>query len=317
MRLASTYLGFDLPHPIIPGAGPLTDNLDTVRHLQDAGAPMIVLRSLFGEQVGAETAERSERGGKGSGTYRFTPHEYLEHVRLVRLAVNESIPVVASLNVIRLGEWIRYVRLVDEAGADAIELNVYTFPADTARTGDEVDREVVGMVAAVCGETNIPVAVKLMPSYSSLANFAMRLSDAGARAVILFNRLYQPDIDIDQQRQSPQISLSQPGELMMRLRWAGILSGRVNLDLAVTGGVHTAEDCIKAIMCGASAVQIMSALLQRGPQYLAEMRIEMDRWLESHGHGGLNEIRGSTSLVRFPDPEAFERSFYSRMLQSF
>lgn len=329
MDLTTRYLGFDLPHPIMPGASPMPDDLDTVRRLEDAGAPMIVLRSLFAEQIVAEEGGADSAGEAFTdsiiaayrvrselGEFAMRPQAYLEQVRRVRAAVSESVPVVASLNTTRLDSWLHYVRLIDEAGANALELNVYALPSDPARSGAQIEHDVIEMVRAVKHESTMPVAVKLLPFYTSLVNMGQRLGEVGADGLILFNRLFQPDIDPGEQREAPFLELSTRDELLMRLRWVGMLSGRVTPDLAVTGGVQSAEDVVKAAMCGAQVVQVVSVLLQRGPDYLAVLRQNLARWLEAHEHESLAAVRGSMSLCYFPNPEAFERGFYMHMLQT-
>lgn len=327
MNLTTRYLGFDLPHPFVPGASPLCDDLDGVRRLEDAGAPMIVLRSLFEEQIVGEQLATyyATEGPAGSFAealdylpdphdHVLGPHQYLEHVRRVRKAV--AVPVVASLNGTTPGGWLNYARLIEQAGADALELNVYELAADATVSGVEIEQRTIEMVRQVRGEVSIPLAVKLSPFYTSLSHTAMRLDEAGAAALVIFNRFYQPDIDIEALEAQPVLVLSDSSELLLRLRWLAILSGRLGADLAVTGGVHTAIDAVKAVMCGATAVQMVSCLLRHGPSHLATVRAEFEQWVESHGYESLNQLRASMSHRRCDDPRAFERANYFRMLHS-
>jgi dihydroorotate dehydrogenase (fumarate) len=326
MNLATRYLGFDLPHPLVPGASPLVDDLDTVRRLEDAGAPMLVMPSLFEEQiVGEEVAvTRSIETPKESyaealsyfpepDEFALGADEYLERVRKVKAAV--SVPVIGSLNGTTEGGWLRYAKLIEEAGADGLELNLYELAIDPDESGAEVERRGLQVVRSVRQSVGIPVAVKLSPFYSSIANYARELDEAGADALVLFNRFYQPDIDVEQQ-ELLRINLSSPGELLMRLRWVGVLSERVKASLAVTGGVHTAVDVVKAVMAGAHVTQMVSALLRHGPDYLRQVRVDLEHWLEEHGCESLAELRGSMNLQRCPDPGAYRRANYIRLLQS-
>jgi dihydroorotate dehydrogenase (fumarate) len=327
MDLSTAYLGFSLPHPFMPGASPLVDDLDKVRRLEDAGAAAITLHSLFEEQITGEelAVTRSMELPAESFAealsflpnhpeFSLGPDEYLEHVRKVKDTV--GVPVIASLNGSTEGGWLRYARLMEEAGAEAIELNVYELATDLDERGVHVEDRLIGVLAAVKGAVSLPVAVKLSPYYSSVANLARRLEQAGADALVLFNRFYQPDIDVDELEVVRSLCLSQSRELRLRLRWLAILSGRLQAGLAVTGGVHTAHDAIKAIMTGADAVQLVSVLLRYGPGQLRVIRDGVAQWLEEHEYESLAQMRGSMSLARCPDPRAFERANYMHILQS-
>jgi dihydroorotate dehydrogenase (fumarate) len=327
MKLTTRYLGFDLPHPFVPGASPLADDLDAVRRLEDAGAPMITLRSLFEEQIVAEqistyhaVQEPAESFAEATSylveppTFAMGPHEYLEHVRRVKQAV--GVPVVASLNGTTPGGWLDYAKLIEEAGADALELNVYDLGTDPTQSSDAMEVQTLAVLRQVLAAARVPVAVKLSPFYTSLAHFARRLDEAGAGALVIFNRFYQPDIDPEELEVQTLLELSTSSELRLRLRWLAILSGGVKADLAITGGVHTAVDAVKAIMCGAVAVQVVSALLKHGPQYLALLRERFLQWMQEHEYESLDQMRGSMSLERCPDPKAYERANYMHMLQS-
>ncbi len=326
MDLSTTYMGFHLPHPLVPGASPLADSLDTVRRLEDAGAPMIVLRSLFEEQIIAE--ELATFRALDEPDYSFAealsylpwradfklgPHEYLDHLRRIKEAV--EVPVIGSLNGTTEGGWLSYARAIQQAGADGLELNLYELAADLDEPGEEVERRALAVVESVRQAVTIPIAVKLSPFYSSIAHFARRLDNLGVDAIILFNRFYQPDIDVEQ-REVVRVNLSNSSELLLRLRWLGMLYGRLQTSLVASGGVHTAIDAIKALMAGADVVQLVAALLKYGPAYLKELRTEMERWLAEHEYQSLGQLRGSMSLLRCSDPKAYERANYIKILQS-
>jgi dihydroorotate dehydrogenase (fumarate) len=327
MNLSTTYMGFELAHPLIPGASPLVDNLDTVRQLEDAGAPMIVMHSLFEEQLTQEemnvtrALEMPKESFAEALSYlpepeEFTlgPDEYLGQIRKIKSAV--AVPVIGSLNGTTEGGWLRYARLIEQAGADGLELNLYELATDFDVSGGQVEQRALDVARAVRDAVTIPVAVKLSPFYSSLAHFARRLDDLGVNALVLFNRFYQPDIDIEQLEVQRLIHLSGPSELLLRLRWLAILSGRLRASLAATGGVHSATDAVKAVMAGAHAVQMVSALLARGPAFLGEVREGLARWLEQHEYDSLRQLQGSMSLLRCDNPRAYERANYIRLLQS-
>ncbi|MFQ5700828.1 MAG: dihydroorotate dehydrogenase-like protein, partial [Acidobacteriota bacterium] len=316
MDLSTTYLGLKLPHPFMPGASPLVDDLATVRRLEDAGAAAITMHSLFEEQIRAEelTITRSvETHGESFAEassylsmppdFTFGPDEYLEQIRRIKAAV--SVPVVASLNGVTRGGWLEHARLMEQAGADAIELNVFELVTDPAVSGQAVEERLVGMLAAVKKMSSIPVSVKLSPFYSSLAHVAARLDEAGADGLVLFNRFYQPDLDIEDLQLVRSLEPSTSAELNLRLRWLAILSGRIRASLAVTGGVHGVADAVKTIMSGAHAVQMVSVLLRQGPEHLTVIRDGVATWLEEHGYNCLEQMQGSMSLERCPDPSAF------------
>ncbi len=326
MNLATTYMGFELPHPVVPGAGPFVDSLDTVRRLEDAGAPMLVMHSLFEEQIAREEVNitRSMEMPKDSyaealsyfpepDDFVLGPEEYLEQIRKIKAAV--TVPVIGSLNGTTQGGWLRYAQLIEQAGADGLELNLYELALDLGESGAEVERRGLEVVRAVKSSVKIPVAVKLSPFYSSIANFAHRLDEAGADALVLFNRFYQPDIDVEKQ-ELLRVNLSSPAELLLRVRWIGALSGRIRTSLAATGGVHTAIDVVKAVMAGAHTTQMVSALLQHGPAYLRQVKGDLSRWLEEHEFESLRQMQGSMNLFRCPDPGAYQRANYVRLLQS-
>jgi len=327
MDLSTTYLGLRLPHPLMPGASPLCQDLGRARALEDAGAAALVLNSLFEEQLVLEQMaslaflDAHEDAYAEALTYfpgvehfKLGPDEYLEHLERLKSAV--AIPVIASLNGTSLGGWLNFAKLMHQAGADAIELNVYHLVTDAERSGEGIERRVVEMLRSVKEQLPIPVAVKLSPFYTSLAHFARQLDLAGANGLVLFNRFYQPDLDVEQLEVERRLQLSDPSELLLRLRWLAILHGHVDCSLAVTGGVHGALDVVKSVMAGAHAVQIVSALLREGPDKLARLRKELAEWLEQHEYESLSQMQGSMSLVRCPDPQAYERANYMEILQS-
>lgn len=326
--LSTRWLGLDLPHPLMPGASPLVDDLDRVRRLEDAGAAAIVMHSLFeeqiaGEQVVTHTALEDPAESFAEALsyfpepedFRLGPDEYLEQIRRIREAV--SAPVIGSLNGTTPGGWLEYARLIEEAGAAALELNVYRLVTDPRETSAAADRHLLEIVQRVREAVSLPLAVKLSPFHSSIPWLAREVADAGVRGLVLFNRFYQPDVDPEELEVTRTLRLSDPSELLLRLRWLAILHGRVPVELAVSGGVHTALEAVKAVMCGASAVQMVSALLARGPEVLAEVRRGLARWLEEHEYESLEQMRGSMSLETAPDPHAYERAGYVEILQSY
>jgi dihydroorotate dehydrogenase (fumarate) len=326
MDLSTQYLGMRLPHPLVAGASPLSDDLDGVRRLEDAGAAAIVLRSLFEEQITREQmAEFMNLDFPGESfaeaisyfpspnAFALGPVQYLEHLRRAKDAVN--IPIVASLNGATPGGWIEYARLMAEAGADALELNLYRIATDPDTTSADIERQAVDTVRAVKQSVTIPVAVKLSSFYSALAHLARELDGAGADGLVLFNRFYQPDIDPEGLAAIRTLHLSDSSDLRLRLHWMAILSGRVRASLAVSGGVHTALDVIKATMAGAHVTQMVSALLMHGPTHLQQVLDGIAAWMTEHEWDSLAEMRGNMSLLKVPDPDAYERANYMLMLQ--
>jgi dihydroorotate dehydrogenase (fumarate) len=327
MDLTTTYMGLKLPHPIMPGASPLVDDLDMVRQLEDAGAAAIVMHSLFEEQITREVLGFEQNvmaHGESSAEavsyfpqpeeYHLGPDRYLEQLRRIKAAV--AVPVIASLNGTTPDGWLNYAKQIERAGADALELNFYHVATDPRESGADVEDRLIDSVRRVKASIRIPVAVKLSPFFSSLPNLALRLDAAGADGLVLFNRFYQPDIDPEMLETVPSLHFSTSDELLLRVRWLAILHGRVRASLAATGGVHTAMDALKAVMAGAHAVQMVAAVLQHGPQQLAVVRRELARWLEDNDYSSLHQAQGSMSLERSPDPGAFERGNYLRVLQT-
>jgi dihydroorotate dehydrogenase (fumarate) len=327
MDLTTTYLGFTLPHPFMPGASPLVDDLDIVRRLEDAGAAAIVMHSLFEEQlVGEQRAHAAYVEGPAESfpealsyfpqqaDFALGPDEYLEQLRRIKAAV--AVPVVASLNGRSTGGWLTYARALAQAGADALELNVYELATEPGECAATIEDRMLAMVRAVHDSVRIPVAIKLSPFYTALAHLAEQLDHAGADGLVLFNRLYQADIDVEQLEVENTLHLSDSSELLLRTTWLAVLSPHLRASLAVSGGVHTALDAVKALMTGAHAVQMVSALLRHGPEHLRSVREDTVRWLEEHEYDSLRQLQGSMNLKRCPDPRAFTRANYVHILQS-
>ena len=323
MDLRTEYLGLSLDTPFIVGASPLTDDAELARRLQDAGAGAVVMRSFFEEQldppprapVAANTADfDTAESFPDHADYQFSPEGYVRHV--ARLKRELSIPVIASLNGYQLTSWADMARRLERAGADAIELNFYQVVADPTTAADRVETEILRTTGLVAANVNIPIAVKLSPFHSSTAQLAVALELAGAAGVVVFNRFYQPDIDIEELTVRPTLHLSDPSELLLRLRWLGILAPLLRGSLAATGGIHRASDAIKAILAGAHAVQLVSALLRLGPGVLTSLAQGLTAWMEAHGFSSLTDFRGRLDLRSCADASAFERANYLRTLQS-
>lgn len=327
MDLSVNYLGLKLAHPLMPGASPLVDDLGTVRQLEDAGASAIVMHSLFEEQISGEhlasvyhmemyanSYAEAMSFFPGRDEFALGPDEYLLHIGRIKRAV--SVPVVASLNGCTLGGWIEHAKMIEQAGADALELNVYHLATDPVESGASVEQRVLDVARAVKSAVNIPVAIKLSPSFSSLTNLCCQLNDLGIDGVVLFNRFYQPDVDLEQLDAVPKLHLSDPTELALRLRWTAIIAPHLIGSVAISGGVHSGTDAVKAVMVGASAVQVVSALLRHGPQHLSKMYNGIKKWMEENDYTSMRLMQGCMSHSRCPDPQAFERANYMRVLQS-
>jgi dihydroorotate dehydrogenase (fumarate) len=327
MDLSTKYLGLDLAHPIMVGASPLVDDMDKVRRLEDAGAAAIVMHSLFEEQITREQLgtvmdidvhENSFAEALSyfpePADYRLGPEAYLDQIRKVKAAV--SCPVIGSLNGATGKGWVEYAKKIEQAGADALELNIYYVSQKFGEDAAAVEGMVLGIVKGVKAAVGIPVSVKLSPYFTALRNFAGALVGAGADGLVMFNRFYQPDIDIEALEPSPTLHLSDSSELLLRLRWTAILRGQVMASLAVSGGVHTPVDAIKAVMAGADAVQVVSAALKGGPEVVKALREGMAQWMEAKEYASLTQMKGSMSLLKSPNPEAFERANYMRILNS-
>ena len=327
MNLETDYLGLKLKNPIMPGASPLVDDLSTVRRLEDAGAAAIVMHSLFEEQIELERAaldrdvESHTESFAEALTYlpneedfNETSEQYLQLISKIKASV--SVPVIASLNGITPGGWVDYAKLMEQAGADALELNYYDIPSDPFKTGAQIEARAVALVEAIREHVTIPIAVKLSPFFSSLPNFVKQILGAGANGVVLFNRFYQPDINIEDLDTESVLELSSPSELRLRLRWLALLSAQIETSYAATGGVHSAQDAVRAIMAGAHVVQIVSALLRNGTDHLATVLSDLTQWLEEHEYDSLAQMRGTMNLKHCPDATAFERANYLRILKS-
>lgn len=324
--LRTDYLGLRLKHPFIAGASPLSATLRDVRRLEDAGAAAIVLHSLFEEQI--TEAESDEIHGVDRldaaefapliqtfprpREYRLGPDEYLEHLRRVKAAV--GVPVIASLNGTSRGPWMKFAMLLQQAGADALEVNVYRVLSALDVSAETVEDDLVTAVRDLKSALGIPVALKLPPFFTAFANLASRLDRAGVDGLVLFNRFYQPDIDLRTLTATPSLSLSRRAELRLRLRWLAILHGRIRASLAATGGVESGRDGVRTVLAGAHAVQVVSALLRHGAGYLATMIDECANWMHRHGMAGIDDLRGRVSLQGCADPANVERSSYIRTL---
>jgi dihydroorotate dehydrogenase (fumarate) len=325
MNLATRYLGLNLESPLMVGASPMAADLGMVRRLEDAGSSAIVMPSLFEEQItreqfgtiydleaGAESFAEATSYFANLGDIRLGPDLYLEQVRKVKAAV--QVPVIASLNGVTASGWLDFAKQIQQAGADALELNVYYMATSPLETSETVERRILDIVRTVKASVSLPVSVKLSPFFTSLPHFGKLLEGAGADGLVLFNRFYQPDLDIEALEVEPSLALSTPSTLRLRLRWLAILYSHLEVPLAVSGGVHSAEGAIKATMVGAAAIQLVSALLLQGPERLKSIRYDMVRWLEEHEYESLEQMRGSMSLLKCPNPQAFERANYMRVL---
>ena len=303
--LSTSYLGLKLAHPLVPGASPLSYEVDSVLRLEDAGAPAIVMHSLFEEQIAADPLRTARTP--------TDPVGYLEHLNRIKECVH--VPVIASLNGTTDEGWTSFASLIEQAGADALELNLYHLSTNLWTSGATLEAYTLDTIRTVRSLVSIPVAVKIFPYFSSVASLARQFEEIGVNGLVLFNRSYQPDIDLENLEVKPDLRLSTSTDLLSRLYWIAMLSGRVDLSLAVTGGVHTGADALKAILAGADIVQMVSALLQNGPRHLKVVREEMERWLECHGHSSLEELRGLMSLERREDGSAFARAGLLQVLQ--
>jgi dihydroorotate dehydrogenase (fumarate) len=328
MDLKTTYLGLKLKNPLVPSASPLSKNVDSMKRLEDAGASAIVMYSLFEEQITHEAAELEHYLAYGSHShpealeyfprpeeYNLGPDQYVELLHKAKQTL--GIPVIGSLNGISTGGWIDYAKKLEQAGADALELNIYYIPTDAVLTSQEVEERYVNVLLAVKRTVRIPVAVKLSPYFSSLANLALRLDRAGANGLVLFNRFYQPDFDLEALEVTPNVLLSSSDAIRLPLRWIAILHGVVKTSLAGTSGVHTAEDVIKMIMAGADVTMMCSALLKNGPKHLTTVLEGVNKWMVEHEYLSVEQMKGSMSQASVADPAAFERANYMKALNRF
>jgi dihydroorotate dehydrogenase (fumarate) len=344
--LTTNYLGQELRSPLVASASPLSEEIDNLRRMEDAGAGAVVLHSLFEEQIIRESEDLHRNLSAGTESfaesltylpevtqyrqvpnfgvsgnvpdmtcYNRGPEGYLEHVRRAAEAV--SIPVIASLNATSPGGWVKHARKIEEAGAAALELNIYFLPTDSNVPGSNIEKTYCDLVAQIKSTIHIPVAVKLGPYFTAMADFARQLDKAGADALVLFNRFYQPDFDIENLEVVPTVNLSTSQELLLRLHWVAILYGHLQPDLAITGGVHTAEDVLKAMMAGARVAMMTSALLRNGIAHLGLVRSELIRWMEEHEYESVRQMQGSMALRSVSNSAAFERANYMRVLGSY
>jgi dihydroorotate dehydrogenase (fumarate) len=325
--LKTNYLGLQLRTPLVASASPLSQEIDNIRRLQDAGASAIVLYSLFEEQLRQESFELEHHLSQGTDSFaeassffpqpdefHLGPEGYLNHIQKAKKAV--SIPIIASLNGTTTGGWTTYARLIEQAGADALECNIYSIAADPDLTSSQVEQEYIDILKAIKSVVKIPVAVKLGPFFSNMANMAKRLDDAGANGLVLFNRFYQPDVNLDELEIQPNVLLSTPQALRLPLTWIGILYGRIRANLAATSGVHGPEDVIKLLMVGADVTMLCSALLRNGIEYLQHVEAGMREWMEKHEYESVQQMKGSMSQIRCPNPAAFERAQYMKAVKS-
>jgi len=328
MDLTTQYLGLKLRNPLVPAACPLCDDLENLKRMEDAGASAVVLPSLFEEQLRQDRAELNERLEQGTESfaealtyfpepeeYRVGPESYLEHIQKAKAAL--QIPVIASLNGSTLGGWTDYAQQIQQAGADALELNIYAIPTDPDLPAAAVEDIYVQIVQAVKAQVTIPVTVKLSPFFTNFAHVAKRLDGAGADGLVLFNRFYQPDIDLEELEVVPNILLSTPMAMRLPLRWVAILYGRIRADLAASSGVHRATDAVKMIMAGAAVATMASALLRHGIKHLTSVETELKQWMEEHEYESVAQMRGSMSQRSCPDPSSFERAQYMKALATF
>jgi dihydroorotate dehydrogenase (fumarate) len=328
MKLATTYLGFKLRTPLVPSASPLSEDLDNVKRMEDAGASAVVFHSLFEEQLrpGKHTLRQASGNGDEFSSdalsdfsdepdFKVDPEAYVNQIAKAKAAVRT--PIIGSLNGSTFGGWQRYARQIEQAGADALELNIYNVPTDAERTADDIETEYLTIVASVTALLKIPVAVKLSPFFTNLSRFSRRLDQTGANALVLFNRFYQPDIELETLEVSPNLLLSTPMEMRLPMRWIALLYGRIGANLAATTGIHHGVDALKMIMAGADVTMLCSVLLRRGIDHIRVIEREMREWMEEHEYESVEQIKGIMSQKNCPDPAAFERAQYMRALSTY
>jgi dihydroorotate dehydrogenase (fumarate) len=328
MDITTTYLGMKLKSPIVCSAGPLVEKISNIREMEDAGAGAVVLYSMFEEQIENEelelyhhTSDHDESFAEATSyftepfQYKLGPDEYLEHIRKAKAAVD--IPIIASLNGKSIGGWTGYAKKMEQAGADALELNIYLLPTDIHKSGNDVEKTYIEIVKAVKSNVKIPIAVKMHPFFSSTSWMANELSKAGADGLVLFNRFYQPDIDLENLEVVPNVILSTPMSMRLPLRWIAMLYGRINADLAATSGVYSAEDVLKMMMAGAKVTEMLSALLKFGIGHIADVTTNLKAWMEEKEYESIEQMRGSMSYMNVEDPSKFERANYMKVLNSY
>ena len=328
MDLTTKYLGIKLRTPLVAAASPLSEDTDGIRKMEDAGASAVVLYSLFEEQLRQERLELNQNLQQGTEStpealsyfpepeeFNLGPEDYLKHVTDAKKAV--KIPVIASLNASSPGGWTKYAKLIQQAGADALELNIYHIPTSLTQSGAEVEQNYLDILKAVKSEVTIPVAVKVSPFFSNFANMASRLDKAGADGLVLFNRFYQPDIDLEELEVRPNILLSTPMAMRLPLRWIAILAGKLDLSLAATSGIHRGSDALKMLLAGADSVMLCSTLIRHGVQQFSVIERELTAWMAEHEYESVHQLKGSLSQKNCADPEAFERAQYMRAISSY
>ncbi|MCX7875594.1 MAG: dihydroorotate dehydrogenase-like protein [Melioribacteraceae bacterium] len=328
MDLTTSYMGLKLKNPIVPSASPLSQKVETVKQLEDAGAAAVVVYSLFEEQINHESGELDHYLSYHAESYaealnyfpqpdefKLTPYQYLDHIANLKKAVD--IPIIGSLNGVSTGGWIKYAQNIEQAGADALELNIYYIPANPKISGNEIEKMYFDVVKEIKSKIKIPVAVKLSPFFTSMSNMALNLDEAGADALVLFNRFYQPDFDLEKLEVVPNLVLSTNWEMRLPLRWIAILYGHLKASLALTSGVHSSEDVIKSVMAGADVVQIASELLIKGPGRVAELLKGVENWMIEKEYESIEQMKGSMSQKAVAEPAAFERANYMKMLNSY
>ena len=328
MDLTTTYLGLKLRTPLVPSASPLSEEVDSIKRLEDAGASAIVLYSLFEEQLRQDRVELHRQMEAGTFSYaealtyfpepdqfHLGPDEYLKHISKAKEAVD--MPVIASLNGSSVGGWTSYAKAIQQAGADALELNIYYIPTDLDVTSAQIEQTYLDILKAVKSQVTIPVAVKLSPFFTNFANMAKRLDEAGANGLVLFNRFYQPDIELESLEVVPNILLSTPMAMRLPMRWIAMFYGRIGANLAATSGIHRATDALKMLMAGADVTMLCSILLRRGIEHIRVIEREMREWMEEHEYESVEQLKGSMSQKNCPDPSAFERAQYMRALQTY
>ncbi len=328
MDITTTYLGMKLKSPIVCSAGPLVEKISNIREMEDAGAGAVVLYSMFEEQIENEelelyhhTSDHDESFAEATSyftepfQYKLGPDEYLEHIRKAKAAVD--IPIIASLNGKSIGGWTGYAKKMEQAGADALELNIYLLPTDIHKSGNDVEKTYIEIVKTVKSNVKIPIAVKMHPFFSSTSWMANELSKAGADGLVLFNRFYQPDIDLENLEVVPNVILSTPMAMRLPLRWIAMLYGRINADLAATSGVYSAEDVLKMMMAGAKVTEMLSALLKFGIGHIANVTTNLKNWMEEKEYESIEQMRGSMSYMNVEDPSKFERANYMKVLNSY
>jgi dihydroorotate dehydrogenase (fumarate) len=326
--LTTNYLGFKLNNPLVASSSPLSKKVDTVKKMEDAGIAAVVMYSLFEEQISHESRALDHFLEQGANSnpeaesyfpdldhYNLGPEEYLALIRNIKEAV--SIPVFASLNGVSEGGWVEYAKKIEQAGADGLELNMYFIPTDTELSSQDLERDYINLVKAVRKQVKIPLAVKLSPFFSSLPNFASRLVQAGANGLVMFNRFYQPDFVLDTLDVVPSLQLSTSNDLLLPLRWTALLYGRLKVDLAITGGVHTVEDVVKGMMAGGSVTMLASELLEKGTRRVTELNSQLLDWMEKNQYSSIRQMQGSLSQKTMAEPSLFERANYMKALTIF